>query len=180
MKTNSFSAGLAKGIILAILGLLLIIFPIQVVKTITIIFGIAALISGGIILYSAITGRFKGEKSNIFPLLEGGLNVIFGLILILVPSISVPILAILVGVWVIIEGILRISASLELKKAGMESWGKSLFVGLLFLVLGILVIFHPELTTKVLTIWIGVAILVFGLVNIFIVNQIKKISNLQE
>ena len=98
-----------------------------------------------------------------------------GLILVLVPSISLTILAIMVGVWVIIEGLLRISTSFDMKNAGINLWGRSLFVGLLFLILGILVIFHPELTSKALIIWIGVALLIFGIIDILIVYQLKNI-----
>lgn len=175
MKTNSFSIGITKAVIFAILGLLLIIYPIQVVKTVTTIFGIASLLTGAIVLYSAISKRGKGESAAIFPLIEGALSVIIGLILVLVPSISLTILAIMIGVWIIIEGVLRISASFDMKKAGINQWGRSLFVGLLFLILGILVIFHPELTSKALIIWIGVALLIFGIINILVVYQLKNI-----
>ena len=175
MKTNSFSIGITKGVIFAILGLLLIIYPIQVVKTVTTIFGIASLITGAIVLFSAISKRGKGESAAVFPLIEGAFSVIFGLILVLVPSISLTILAIMVGVWVIIEGILRISTSFDMKNAGINLWGRSLFVGLLFLILGILVIFHPELTSKALIMWIGFALLIFGIIDILIVYQLKNI-----
>ncbi len=180
MKTNSFSVGITKGVIFAIIGLLLIIYPIQVVKTITVIFGIAALLTGAFVLFSAISKRTKGEKGTVFPLIEGALSVVFGLILILIPSLSMTILAIMVGVWIIIEGVIRISVSLDMKNGGIDSWGKSLFVGLLFLILGILVIFHPELSTKALIIWIGVALLIFGLVDILIVYQLKNIIEPKE
>ena len=77
MKTNSFSIGITKGVIFAILGLLLIIYPIQVVKTVTTIFGIASLITGAFVLYSAISKRGKGESTAVFQLIEGALSVIY-------------------------------------------------------------------------------------------------------
>ncbi len=179
MKTKSYSTNLVKGVILAVVGILLIIFPVQVVKSITIVFGLAALLAGAVILYTYIMSRSRNEEVSIFLLFEGALDLIFGIILVLNPAISVKIFALLIGLWVIVEGIFRISDSLKMKNRGMENWGRSLFAGMLFLILGIVVIFHPELTTKALTIWVGVVVMVFGILELFIAVHLKKLSGQQ-
>jgi uncharacterized membrane protein HdeD (DUF308 family) len=48
-----------------------------------------------------------------------------------------------------------------------KNWWLYLLLGIFIIVLGITMFVHPAITTKTLLLWIGIVILIFGILNLY-------------
>jgi uncharacterized membrane protein HdeD (DUF308 family) len=94
---------------------------------------------------------FGGIRSNIFALMiiRGILGVLIAVLAFCAPVLTIMILAIALGVWLIFDGIAGISMSLHQRKAEVSGWGWLLASSILGVVAGLVALFYPLATTLV-------------------------------
>ena len=71
-------------------------------------------------------------------LLEGVIDVIFGLLMLGNPLLSAAMIPVLIGIWVFVRGLMYVADSLAWRRRGSGDWSRYLIVGILLLVLGFL------------------------------------------
>jgi uncharacterized membrane protein HdeD (DUF308 family) len=128
--------------------------------------GILALLTGVASLFQYFRLRDGSRWSGIL-LAESVIDILFGLVLILFPEISVLIISILLGIWVVTGGMLNVFTSLYARQMEQKNWWLYLLLGIFIIVLGITMFVHPAITTKTLLLWIGIVILIFGILNLY-------------
>ena len=108
----------------------------------------------------------ESNRSWVMLALRGLATLLFGLIALSWPELSVRILVTIFGLYAIVEGALSIVHSLA-GMAGGQRWGLTLLEGLVSVAVGIAVFVWPELTAVVLLYFIAVRALVIGILEMF-------------
>ncbi len=161
-------AYLAISVALFAIGIVMIIWPLQSVLFICYLLGALSLIFG-IISVVIFFVRDIGTASPGYGLMIGMFASIFGLILLLKPASSLAFFAMLVGVFIIIDSIVKIQASFELKHVGATYWWVNLIISHISTVLGVLLVIDPLNSEILLPVFIGVSLIADALENIFTV-----------
>ncbi|MBE6896021.1 MAG: hypothetical protein E7477_02865 [Ruminococcaceae bacterium] len=169
-------------VLLFAVGLCLIIWPSFITKVICYIIGSIALIAGIIELVIFFV-RDISVKTVSYSLIIGFLSSIFGLILLLKPDNSAVFFSMLFGVFIIIDSVLKLQTSFELRNLGVLRWWVNLILALASAVLGVLLVINPFATTNILFIFMGISLVVDALENIWTVifisiasKQMKKMA----
>lgn len=164
---------LALGILMIIFGILLLIFPFVGTFAIEILLGVTLLILG-------IMGFVMGivsihEKGSVFIFINGLIALIVGFLLLFYPWSGVIALTLLIGIFMIIQGIFEMARSSSFPK----SWKTVVLIdGIFCLVLGILVLIGwPSDATWVIGLLLGLSLLFMGIVSICFGNAVRKVLN---
>ncbi len=167
-------------VLLFAVGLCLIIWPALITKVICYVIGSIALIAG-IIELVIFFARDISVRTVSYSLIIGFLLSIFGLILLLKPDNSAVFFSMLFGVFIIIDSVLKLQTSFELRNLGVLRWWVNLLLALASAVLGVLLVINPFATTNILFVFMGISLVVDALENIWTVifislaaKQIKR------
>jgi len=104
--------------------------------------------------------------------LRGILAIAFGLLALIWPGLTVGILVLLFGIYVIFEGILALSAAF--RNRHRKVWWVLLLEGIAGIVVGLFAFIWPGLTAVVLLIFIAVWAILTGILEIGAALQLRK------
>jgi uncharacterized membrane protein HdeD (DUF308 family) len=106
-------------------------------------------------------------------LLRGIAAVIFGILMLTNPGISLATLTTLFGAYALADGVLAAWTALFDRDA-QSNWMWLLIEGLLGIAVGLLVMFNAAMTTLLLIFYIGIRAVVTGLIEIFVAIRLRK------
>jgi uncharacterized membrane protein HdeD (DUF308 family) len=110
----------------------------------------------------------------------GAVSILFGILVLVWPSMSLGILVIFVGIWAIIVGVLQIMASVRHRALPNSGWVWGIIGGALAILFGMLVLIRPG-AGLVSIIWIiGIWAIVWGITLIVLGIQLRKAANTTE
>ena len=164
-----------KGVLAVIFGIVAIFFTQSAILGLVLYFGLLA-IFGGLFL---IIGAFAHKKANPnwgWWLFEGLLDIIFGVMVLAFPAISVQILILFIGLWALFIGVAQIVSSFSVVKEGSGRWFV-LINGLLSVIFGFLIVFNPFAGAIAITMIIGIFAVVYGIFAIMTSLQIKNLKS---
>lgn len=163
-------------IVLVILGLVFIIFPSFFVNSIGIIAGAILIIVGllGIIL-ALVTYSFL--FSSIFSIIISVISLCFGITFVINPSLLVSILPIFLIIYLLFSGFSKIFSFAKFNKD--KYYIINLIVGIIFIILGVTLMFFIDEFNEIIAILFGVLLLIIGLSSLIeiIVKLIDKNNN---
>jgi len=162
-------------IALIVVGVYLIIEPVGAQIVVCRIFG-ALLIIWGALRFIAY---FKSNRNTIFSsfgLVQGLTLMFFGLFFLLDPVDIAGIFGIMLSIVVLINGILMLQYAIELRRLGSKEWWIEILSGLLMITLGVIALVNPFATSASLMIFVGVALIYGGVVNLVSVLRIASIA----
>lgn len=167
MKKYNWVLEIAKGLLIFIFGLFCLVNPTSASITLTWIFAIMILILGIVAITDAfmLKGAFKQWWILLIEFLAG---IIFAVILIFNPDKMMLVIR-LVGSWAILTGLFRMVRIWARK----DMWINNLLIGLGVIAAGILFLVIPDVILTFVTIIIGVAAAIFGLVVIIFGARMK-------
>jgi uncharacterized membrane protein HdeD (DUF308 family) len=161
---------LALGILFMLFGFALIILPVVGTITVELLFGLLLLLLGISELVFAFTA--KKWTGFVFLILGGLVSLIAGLILLFNPIAGMIALTLFLGLFLIIQGIIKTVRSFSLRK--LPAWGWFLFDGLITLLLGILITMAwPSDSIWVIGLLFGIDML-FGGISFIVLSQAAK------
>lgn len=128
---------------------------------------------GGIIL--SISNR-KGMEGWGWQLASGIMSTVIGVGLLMHPALSLAILPLFVGFWVLLKGSFVIGVSFDLKKLGTDGWGWTLFLGVLTVLAGLSMVLNPVFGATMVLSFTAIAFLLVGISIIFISLKLRKIK----
>lgn len=111
--------GLSGGLAL-IVGLLILRDPLQSVLVVTMILGAFWIIAGVIDILGAFMGVDREGRG--WDVLAGVLSLVLGVILIEWTDISLKVLVVLTGAWLVVAGVIAVIAALRLRSARIDTW----------------------------------------------------------
>jgi uncharacterized membrane protein HdeD (DUF308 family) len=110
-----------RGLAALLFGLVVLFWPGVILAVLTLLFGLYALVDGGVVLVPALRTSERGARRWL-PLAEGAVGVIAGLLAFLWPGMTVGgLLYIIVG-WAVASGILKVTTTIVLRGEVESGW----------------------------------------------------------
>jgi uncharacterized membrane protein HdeD (DUF308 family) len=110
-----------RGLVALLFGLVVLFWPDLILAVLTLLFGIYALVDGGIVLVPVLRISDRGARRWL-PLAEGAVGVIAGLIALLWPGMTPSGLLYVIVAWAVATGILKIATTIVLRSEVENGW----------------------------------------------------------
>ena len=179
-KINNILKGeIISSVFYILLGLCLILIPTQTVDVICkVVFGLILIGVGIYHIYIYIRGK---AKATIMDLLSGVVVFVLGVFLFMTPSIVIKLLPWMLSAFVLVDSLWKFKGAFLLKKGGNGAWSVLLIGSLVFIVLGIVMLFgrFPKIMTLLIfSGWVlvcdGAADIVFYIIMKLALRKIAK------
>jgi uncharacterized membrane protein HdeD (DUF308 family) len=108
--------------------------------------------------------------------LLGAIFMVAALVTLLRPGKSLYFLAVFVGASMILTGVLQLALAL-FDRQDIEHWVVLAIIGVIGIVAGVLAIAWPDITIWVLGLVIGLRVLFFGILEMFVANQLRQLTS---
>lgn len=148
-----------RGIFSVLLGAVLLLWPIHTVGLVIVFLGFFLLFDGLVSGFVAFAQRRRASRWGWY-LLEGLLGAAIGLLAILHPQWLLLTALIIIAIWAIGSGMLRIVTGVALRKEVTQVW-MILLSGILSVCIGLLILFLPR-EALIALLWIISVILLFN------------------
>ncbi|MFF2268475.1 DUF308 domain-containing protein [Cellulosimicrobium cellulans] len=130
-----------RGTLLVVLGLLLMIEPLEQLGTLRVVLG-AFLVADGVLV--AVQGFVhRKQVGSAWWLAQAGVNVVFGAVVALWPDLTATALYYVLAVWVLVLGITTIAGASALVRNRDLGWAWMLAVGIVSVLFGVLLVTRP-------------------------------------
>lgn len=161
---------------LIVLSIFLISRPTQSLNFLVITFGVILVINGLIHIISYFSTKDDFMIFN-FELIQGIISIITGLLFIFQPRIISTFLPFFVGVWIIIESVIKFQVALNLRGIEGTNWIMMLVLSILTAIIGIIIILNPFASAIALTTVCGILLLISEAINlcesIYLIAKLK-------
>ena len=148
--------------------------PLKTAVLLALVIGLLSIVDGVVDVIDAF--RHRGYPGVVSRILLGAVSIVFGLIVLLWPGPSLEVLAIVIGIWAIIAGLLQLVVAVGHRGSPSSGWIWGLVAGALSIVFGVLVMMRPA-GGVVTVMWIlGCFALLFGIALIVFGIQMRKFS----
>ncbi len=144
------------GVISIVAGVIVILKPSNSLSTLAVIVGIFILIDGIVALVASIAG--DTQNRGLLAVL-GALSVIAGVLLIRHPLGGVKAVALLLGIWLIAAGVVRLVAAFAYP--GERLW--RILVALVLGIFGVVIVSSPHIGYATLALIAGICFILYGL-----------------
>jgi len=160
-----------RGIIGVLFGLVAFFLPGTVMLSLALLFGIYLVVDGIFGIISAIRAARRRERWGLL-LVEGILNIIMGVIALLFPVAAVLLFVFVTAAWALLTGGLMLGSAFSLHASHGRWW--LAFGGIVSLLWGIALVIAPLIGAIVLTWWLGVYAIVFGIMLLMLSFQLRS------
>ena len=162
---------------LCFFGILLIVDPEISLAAFGIITGVCLIVFGVI----KIVGYLSKDLYRLafqYDLAFGILMIALGIMVILEPDNVIETICIAVGIAFFMDGLLTIQIAIDAKTFGISKWWLILSVAILAGVVGVLLIFRTSESARTLMIFLGISLLMDGIMNLItVLSTVKIIQN---
>lgn len=157
-----------EGILMALIGLLFLTKPVNSILTFTLIIGIIFVIYG-ILKFL----RLWNKEHKVLHIIMAIIDILFGLILMLMPISAISTLIIYFGIWAVIRGIYTLIYSSKVHSLGFNF---STIYSIIIIIWGIVIAIYPVvvlLILPIIPIIIGIYFIVIAISEIYLGFKIK-------
>jgi uncharacterized membrane protein HdeD (DUF308 family) len=147
---------LLVGLLSIAVGITVLFKPGDSLATLAVLIGIFILLDGILELAASL---MHGTQNRGTVALLGALTSIVGVLLIRHPVAGVAFVALLIGIWLIVVGVIRFVAAFEM----LEHRGWNMIAGLVELIAGIVIVANPNIGYATLAVLVGISFIVNGM-----------------
>jgi uncharacterized membrane protein HdeD (DUF308 family) len=165
---------LAFGIITVIAGIVVLAWPGPTLVVIAILFGVE-LVWLGIFRFVAAFGHDLSAGTRLLYALLGVLSLIIGLYALRHVFVTLLALALLLGIFWVVNGAVELFAALSHREAPHRVWMS--VMGALSIVAGLILLAYPGISLLVLYVIVSIWLLVFGFMEISVALQVRSASH---
>jgi len=158
-----------RGLLGIAFGLICLLVPSAAILALILLFSAYMLVDGVLAIASGIKAARSGQRWGLL-ILEGIVDLAAGAIAFVWPAITAVAFVILIAVWAIISGALMLTAALTLKLDHGRWW--LALAGIASVIFGIVLLVAPVVGAVVLTWWLGVYAIVFGIFLLVLAFQL--------
>lgn len=158
-------------LLLFALGLILLIWPRETVVVAAILIGIALLVTGILRLVQGITAADESGGMRVAYVIIGILAILAGLYSLRHISVTVVLLAFIVGLFWAVHGVVEIVVAVSAPPGSGR--GVVAVVGILSLAAGLIVMFWPAISLTILIVVLGIWLLCYGVLLMFLAFQLR-------
>ena len=160
-----------------VIGLVLILTPETAFTWLGRLLGISIIVFGGI----KLVGYFSRDLFRLafqYDLAFGILLVVLGILTLSHPNDTMSFLAVLLGIPVLVDGLFKIQIALDSRRFGIRRWWLILILAVLTCSVGIVLVFRPAVGILVMTVFMGVSLLLDGILNLCVaLFTVKIVTN---
>jgi uncharacterized membrane protein HdeD (DUF308 family) len=160
-----------RGLVAVLFGLAALFWPGLVLAVLIILFGAYALVDGVFALIAAFRSSRRGMRKPLL-LIEGVIGILFGLLALFWPDLTALALLYIIAFWAIFTGIARIVMAIMLRREIENEWSIALS-GVLYVILGIVLILLPGAGLLAYTWLIGLLTLALGIALIVYAFRVR-------
>ena len=165
---------LTFGIITLLAGLLTLAWPGRTIVVVAVLFGIQLVVAGIFRFIAALAADEESGGSRALLALLGVLSFIVGLYALRNVLVTIAALALLLGIFWIVNG--AVEAFAALSHRGMQGRGWTVFMGLLSVVAGVVVLVYPSISLATLAVVLGFWLLVYGIMEIVLAFRLRSVG----
>ncbi len=150
------------GIFSIVAGICVFAFPVESYVALSVLFGVLMLVTGAVQLILASTsGNYLMMRGYV--IVGGVLDVILGIFLCIYPGVTIMLLPILMGLWMMYHSFMTIAFGGDMDTFKLSGGGTVILGGILLLLLSVFVLVDP-FSVGIMTVLVvaGVGLLVFG------------------
>lgn len=168
-------ASIVTSLAFAIIGLIIAYNPNTTFKLISYLIGGVFIVFGLIKIFEYFRTKGSYDLYN-YELVYGIIAVLLGIVVISCHGMIETILRILIGIWIIYSGAMRLGLALKLQKIDSENkvWVAVLLIALVILICGLYIIATPG----IIVMTIGILMVVYGIMDI--IEEIIFMKNVKE
>ncbi len=157
------------GVVLLGVGVFFVVSPHETLTTFTVVAGILLLLDGLLAIVASIFGH--GEGRGMLALV-GVLSAIAGLVLVKKPFDTLVVLALIVGVWFVVAGVVRFVAAFSEREGRVGN----ILIALLDVIAGAVILSWPGLGLATLAVIIGIVLIFRGILFIVAGWQLHRLD----
>jgi uncharacterized membrane protein HdeD (DUF308 family) len=107
------------------------------------------------------------------PVLRGIAAIVFGVMAFAYPGLTLAVLVIFFGAWVLVDGIFRAIGAIA-RRSSDPDWGFHLIIGIIGIIIGVITFRAPQITALALLIYIAAWALMIGASEIAFAIKVRK------
>ena len=180
MLKKVYMASIIISILLFGFGIVLIFNSEGFIKSISTILGIILLVIGILPVADFFRNRKEVDNTSGVGLISGVFSIVCGLMFILSDSVFTILIPILVGVWMIINGVNKFRFSFELKDQQQSAWIITFVFSIVIIVGGVLLILHPVRGGELVYQTLGIIICIYAVLDIieciYVKTKVKQVT----
>lgn len=168
---------------MAVVGLFLLLFTGLGIRQEIVIIGALCILVGG----AKMLGYFSNDLYRLafqFDFAAGLFLLIIGILFLIVGNRNPQAISITIGIYVFLDGLLKLQTALDARKFGVPKWFIMLLTAVLVVLVGLVALLAPYLDEIPQFVLLAVSLIVDGLVNIWITAYTVRIrakkKNLEE
>ena len=165
---------LTFGILTLLAGLAALAWPGRTIVVVAVLFGIQLVAAGIFRFVAAFAADEKSGATRVLLALLGVLSLVAGLYALRHLLVTVAALALLLGIFWIVNGAVELFTALSYR--GMPGRGWTVFMGLLSVVAGVVVLAYPGISLATLCVSLAVWLLVYGTMEIALAFQLRSVG----
>lgn len=164
------------GVLCVALGIAVFVFPLQSYVTLSILAGILMLLVGAAQLIIASTsGNYLAMRG--YMLVGGVIDLILGLLLCIYPGVTMALLPIMLGIWMMYHSFMIIAFGGDMETFRVKGSGWTIIGGVLLLALSFVVLVNPfSAGIAAVIVLSGVGLIVFGILLCWVAKIFKDID----
>jgi len=168
------------GLLCVVLGIVVFVFPLESYVTLAILTGVVMLVVGAAQLIIASTsGNYLAMRG--YMIVGGVIDIILGIFLCVYPGVTMVVLPIMMGIWMMYHSFMMIAFGGDLDTFRIDGGGTVIFGGVILLLLSILILVNPFAAGIAAVIVVaGVGLILFGLLLCWLSVKLKDIHKYQE
>lgn len=163
------------GILCMVAGIAVFIFPMESYMTMGLLFGILMLFVGAAqLIVASSSGNYLAMKGYV--IVGGILDLIMGIILCINPAVSLVLMPVLLGIWMLYHSFIIMAFGGDMETFRIDGSGWTIAGGVLLMLLSIFVLVNP-MSAGVATVvtLAGVGLIVFGLLLCVLSFKLKDL-----
>lgn len=166
---------LIAGLLCIAMGIVVFVFPMQSYVTLAILFGVLMLVVGATQLAVAyMSGNYLTMRG--YMIVGGALDLILGIFLCVYPDVTLLVIPVLVGLWLMYHSFMIIAWGGDMETFNLGGSGLVIVGGILLLLFSIFILINP-LSAGVTTVIVltGIGLILFGILTSLLSLKLKNI-----
>lgn len=166
---------LGFGLVTAVAGIAVLVWPGPTLEVIAVLFGIQLVVYGVFRFVAAFAVDDESTGTRVLYALLGVLSFIVGIYAIKHILVTLGALALLLGIFWIVQGFVELFTAISNKNLPSRGW--TIFVAIVSVLAGIVVLAYPSPSLYTLTIVLGIWLIFFGVMEIYFAFRLRSVGS---
>lgn len=162
------------GIITLVLGVLALAWPGHTLIAIAVVFGVQLVVMGVFRFVASFALPDLSGGTRVLYALLGVLSLIIGLYALRHVLITIVALALLLGIFWVVNGTTELFTAISLRELPNRGW--NIFSGILGIIAGIILLVYPSISVLTLAIVVSIWLIVYGMMLISVAVQMRSLA----